>query len=70
MWPRCATGFASLAASDVMFNPLPVFHCFGLTGGTILPLMAGTEGWFAIHRRWQPKEIVRVHQEARAPPSF
>ena len=26
---------------DVMFNPLPIFHCFGLVGGTILPLIAG-----------------------------
>ncbi len=23
----------------VMFNPLPTFHCFGLTGGVILPLL-------------------------------
>ena len=25
----------------VMFNPLPVFHCFGLTAGVMLPLMSG-----------------------------
>jgi len=25
----------------VMFNPLPVFHCFGLTGGVMLPLLNG-----------------------------
>lgn len=23
------------------FNPLPVFHCFGLTGGVLLPLLSG-----------------------------
>ncbi|MGZ8408136.1 MAG: AMP-binding protein, partial [Caulobacteraceae bacterium] len=25
----------------VFFNPLPIFHCFGLTGGTLLPVMEG-----------------------------
>jgi acyl-[acyl-carrier-protein]-phospholipid O-acyltransferase/long-chain-fatty-acid--[acyl-carrier-protein] ligase len=27
--------------SWVFFNPLPLFHCFGLTGGTLLPLLTG-----------------------------
>ncbi len=27
--------------SDVLFNALPIFHCFGLTGGLLLPLLAG-----------------------------
>ena len=27
--------------SDTVFNALPVFHSFGLTGGTLLPLFAG-----------------------------
>lgn len=27
--------------SDVVFNPLPTFHCFGLTGGLLFPLFAG-----------------------------
>lgn len=27
--------------TDVLFNPLPTFHCFGLTGGALLPLFAG-----------------------------
>jgi len=26
---------------DVLFNPLPAFHCFGLNVGLILPLIAG-----------------------------
>ncbi len=26
---------------DVIFNPLPVFHCFGLTAGMLLPLLRG-----------------------------
>ena len=27
--------------SDVFFNPLPAFHCYGLTAGTLWPLIAG-----------------------------
>jgi len=27
--------------SDLVFNALPIFHSFGLTGGTILPLISG-----------------------------
>ncbi|MGH6992289.1 MAG: AMP-binding protein, partial [Caulobacteraceae bacterium] len=29
----------------VMFNPLPVFHCFGLTGGLMLPLVCGLKAF-------------------------
>ena len=29
------------SAQDVFFNSLPIFHCFGLTAGSILPLVAG-----------------------------
>ncbi|MBI1683728.1 AMP-binding protein [Caulobacter hibisci] len=29
----------------VMFNPLPVFHCFGLTAGVILPLLQGMKAF-------------------------
>jgi acyl-[acyl-carrier-protein]-phospholipid O-acyltransferase/long-chain-fatty-acid--[acyl-carrier-protein] ligase len=47
-----------LYADDVLFNPLPVFHCFGLTVGTILPLVAGVK--LVCHPTpLQPKEIVR-----------
>ncbi len=43
---------------DVMFNALPVFHCFGLTGGTFLPLIAGFR--VVSHPTpLQPKEIVK-----------
>ncbi|MBA2587749.1 MAG: AMP-binding protein [Alphaproteobacteria bacterium] len=43
---------------DVMFNPLPVFHCFGLVGGTILPLIAGIK--VICHPTpLAPKDIVR-----------
>ncbi len=30
-------------ASDTVFNALPVFHSFGLTGGTLLPLFSGVK---------------------------
>jgi acyl-[acyl-carrier-protein]-phospholipid O-acyltransferase/long-chain-fatty-acid--[acyl-carrier-protein] ligase len=47
-----------LYPADVLFNPLPVFHCFGLTVGTILPLVAGVK--VVCHPTpLQPKEIVR-----------
>jgi acyl-[acyl-carrier-protein]-phospholipid O-acyltransferase/long-chain-fatty-acid--[acyl-carrier-protein] ligase len=29
----------------VMFNPLPVFHCLGLTGGVLLPLLTGMKAF-------------------------
>ncbi|HKY17634.1 MAG TPA: AMP-binding protein, partial [Rhizomicrobium sp.] len=45
-------------ARDVLFNPLPVFHSFGLTVGTLLPLMIGIKT--VCHPTpLQPKEIVR-----------
>lgn len=34
-----------LDPSWVMFNPLPIFHCFGLTGGALLPLMKGMKAF-------------------------
>jgi acyl-[acyl-carrier-protein]-phospholipid O-acyltransferase/long-chain-fatty-acid--[acyl-carrier-protein] ligase len=33
----------SISPQDTLFNVLPVFHSFGLTGGTILPLVMGIE---------------------------
>ncbi|HEY1753594.1 MAG TPA: AMP-binding protein [Caulobacteraceae bacterium] len=29
----------------VFFNPLPVFHCFGLTGGVLLPMLTGMKAF-------------------------
>jgi acyl-[acyl-carrier-protein]-phospholipid O-acyltransferase/long-chain-fatty-acid--[acyl-carrier-protein] ligase len=29
----------------VMFNPLPMFHCFGLTGGVLLPILTGMKAF-------------------------
>lgn len=31
------------SATDVVFNALPIFHSFGLTGGALLPLLSGTK---------------------------
>src|SRR5690606_274482 len=30
-----------LRREDILFNPLPIFHSFGLTGGTLLPIFHG-----------------------------
>jgi len=47
---------------DVMFNPLPIFHCFGLVGGTILPLIAGLKV-ISHPTPLAPKDIVRRIRE-------
>jgi acyl-[acyl-carrier-protein]-phospholipid O-acyltransferase/long-chain-fatty-acid--[acyl-carrier-protein] ligase len=33
----------SFNVQDIAFNALPMFHAFGLTGGTLLPLLAGVK---------------------------
>ena len=30
-----------IAPSDIFFNPLPTFHCYGLTAGTLWPIIVG-----------------------------
>ncbi|MFO1236386.1 MAG: AMP-binding protein [Alphaproteobacteria bacterium] len=32
-----------LTEDDIVFNPLPTFHCFGLTVGAILPMIVGVK---------------------------
>ncbi|HAO35476.1 MAG TPA: 2-acylglycerophosphoethanolamine acyltransferase, partial [Hyphomonas sp.] len=44
--------------TDSLFNPLPTFHCFGLTVGAVLPLVAGIPVIFH-PSPLQPREIVR-----------
>ncbi|MCA8900024.1 MAG: AMP-binding protein [Hyphomonas sp.] len=46
------------ADTDRLFNPLPTFHCFGLTVGAILPLIAGIPVMFH-PSPLQPREIVK-----------
>lgn len=46
--------------SDIVFNPLPMFHSFGLTAGTIMPLVSGMQVVLyptPLHYRQIPKLI-------------
>ena len=48
----------ALYQSDILFNPLPTFHCFGLTVGSLMPLYLGIK--VICHPTpLQPHEIVR-----------
>ena len=51
----------ALYPSDVLFNPLPTFHCFGLTVGVLMPLLLGIKVVFH-PTPLQPREIAhRIH---------
>jgi len=49
----------------VLFNPLPAFHCFGLTAGIILPLLYGVKA-FAYPSPLHTKIIPGLVKETRA----
>ena len=54
---RCAR-ISRFIESDILFNPLPTFHCFGLTVGVVMPLLLGIK--VVLHPTpLQPREIVR-----------
>jgi acyl-[acyl-carrier-protein]-phospholipid O-acyltransferase/long-chain-fatty-acid--[acyl-carrier-protein] ligase len=55
----------ALYPSDILFNPLPTFHCFGLTVGALMPLLLGIKVVFH-PTPLQPKEIARRIRESGA----
>lgn len=60
-----ARNHVPLYTTDVMFDALPMFHCFGLNTGVILPLMLGFKT--VLHPTpLQPKEISRRIRETGA----
>ena len=51
--------------TDILFNPLPTFHCFGLTVGALMPLLLGIKT--VCHPTpLQPREIVSRILETKA----
>ncbi len=59
---NCAQLSARVAFSpaDRVFNALPMFHAFGLTGGTLLPILAGLRCFFypsPLHYRVVPELV-------------
>jgi acyl-[acyl-carrier-protein]-phospholipid O-acyltransferase/long-chain-fatty-acid--[acyl-carrier-protein] ligase len=55
----------ALYETDILFNPLPTFHCFGLTVGALMPLLLGIK--VVCHPTpLQPHEIVRRIRETKA----
>jgi acyl-[acyl-carrier-protein]-phospholipid O-acyltransferase / long-chain-fatty-acid--[acyl-carrier-protein] ligase len=55
----------ALYETDILFNPLPTFHCFGLTVGSLMPLLLGIK--IVCHPTpLQPHEIVKRIRETGA----
>ena len=54
-----------LDRSWVLFNPLPTFHCFGLTAGVILPVITGVRS-FQYPSPLHTKQIPDLIRESKA----
>lgn len=48
----------------IVFNPLPTFHCFGLTGGVLLPILNGMKA-FQYPSPLHAKQIVELIHELK-----
>ena len=52
------------SAQDIIFNALPMFHSFGLTAGTLLPLISGMRTFYyptPLHYRIVPEMVYEVN---------
>jgi len=57
---RQLTARVPISATDILFNALPIFHSFGLTGGLLLPLFAGIKTFLypsPLHYRIVPEMV-------------
>lgn len=55
-----ASARCDFGPKDILFNVLPIFHSFGLTGGTLLPILSGVRTFFyptPLHYRIIPELI-------------
>jgi len=54
------SSLVDIGPSDIVFNALPVFHSFGLTGGMLLPIITGVKAFYypsPLHYRVVPELI-------------